>query len=256
MPPPKEPSRLAVFPRTLRARLFAPIKVPAWLVILYGLYRGIPDLLGETEWWINAARDAGGEIGLAAAVIGSPFFGPALVLGGILWLIFVGEPKRGVLRAHWWSYVGWSLVVLLAAVVLITGTFGYAVSILGPRNINSEQIARFVSAARLPPGTTYTVAVEADITCPDCETYGDRLVEVIGRAQGWIAGSKGVIAGPSLRAPTGLAVLYSGTVTPAIKHLCAAFNAAQIKYDLIVQRSAPFQPAPDVQLTVMPKVPD
>ena len=32
-----------------KKRLFGNVKIPGWLLILYGLFKGIPDFLGEAD---------------------------------------------------------------------------------------------------------------------------------------------------------------------------------------------------------------
>jgi hypothetical protein len=48
-----------------------------------------------------------------------------LVLGlGILYLVFIGEPEKGVQRHHWWPYVGWAIFAFAAITVILAGGYG------------------------------------------------------------------------------------------------------------------------------------
>jgi hypothetical protein len=100
--------------------LFTQVKIPGWLAVLlsviWSVFTSIPDWKGRIDFWLDAAEAAGGYTGEAASVIGSPYFSIALAATGVLWLAFVGEPKRGVLRDPRWRYLGWGVVAVVTMV--------------------------------------------------------------------------------------------------------------------------------------------
>jgi hypothetical protein len=117
IPPPPEPPRSPWYRRVFTRR-----KLPAWAVFALLVIEQIPDWKARLDFWLAAAREAGGYAGAAAAMIGSPYFSLGLAVAGVLWLIFVGEPRKGVQRHHWLPYLGWGLfVVCLTAIVLTAG---------------------------------------------------------------------------------------------------------------------------------------
>ena len=82
-----EPSALAAR-QTWRQRVLAlftqPVKLPGWVAVLLFIYIFVPDNLSRAHFWIDAAKSTGGYIALAATVVSSPYFGPALLTAGLL----------------------------------------------------------------------------------------------------------------------------------------------------------------------------
>ncbi len=105
--------------------LFTRKKVPGWVFVIWTIFLAVPDWKSRLDFWLDAAEAAGGYTGEAAAVIGSPYFSIALAVTGVLWLWFVGEPKRGVLRDPRWAYLGWAAVSIVAMGLVVTITNGY-----------------------------------------------------------------------------------------------------------------------------------
>jgi hypothetical protein len=97
-----------------------PIKLPAWAMLGLAIYTFLPDNISRAQWWLSVAKTTGGYVAMAADVVGSPYFGPALLVFGLLWILFVGEPTAGVQRHHWLRYVGWSVFSVCLTVVIIT----------------------------------------------------------------------------------------------------------------------------------------
>lgn len=103
-------------------RLITKPKLPGWVFLLWVLVQQIPDWKGRIDFWLDAAKDAGGYAAGIAVVIGSPYFSLGLAGLGVLWLAFAGEPQRGVQRHPALPYLGWSLAGLcFTAIVLIVG---------------------------------------------------------------------------------------------------------------------------------------
>lgn len=103
--------------------LTQPIKLPGWAAILFAVFVFFPDWHARLDFWLHVAASAGGKMGLLASAIASPYFSPALAAVGVLWILFVGEPK-GVQRRHWLRYVGWSVLVVCVTTVVVTAGYG------------------------------------------------------------------------------------------------------------------------------------
>jgi hypothetical protein len=99
-------------------------KLPGWAVLLLLALREIPDWKGRIDFWLAAAKEAGGYAGAAAIVIDSPYFSLGLAGIGVLWLAFVGEPRRGIQRHPWLPYIGWTFAGLIFAAVALTAGWG------------------------------------------------------------------------------------------------------------------------------------
>src|ERR1700724_4323966 len=83
-----------------------PVKLPGWAVVILVIVEGVPDWKHRLEFWLDVAKGTGGGIAMAATVIASPYFTPALLAAGLLWIDFAGEAPKGVQRHHWLRYVG------------------------------------------------------------------------------------------------------------------------------------------------------
>jgi hypothetical protein len=98
--------------------------LPAWAFILLGIIQWIPDWKARIDFWFDAARSMGGYMGTVATVVASPYFNVGLTAFGILWLIFIGEPVRGVQRHPGWRYVGWGIFTICLTTVIVTAGYG------------------------------------------------------------------------------------------------------------------------------------
>ena len=113
-------------------------------MLLWALLQQIPDWKGRLDFWFDAAKMAGGYAGLAATVINSPLFSVGLAAAGILWLAFVGEPRKGVQRHAGLSFLGWSLVGFLSAAIILTLGWGAIQAYM------QTEIVRGIHAGQLP----------------------------------------------------------------------------------------------------------
>jgi hypothetical protein len=90
---------------------------------------GFATRLAEHEECIRYAyhiiRDLGAEPELLAALVESPWFSTALVVAGVGYLIFVGEPDGKVQRHPAWPIAAWSIVAICAALVFSVIGYGY-----------------------------------------------------------------------------------------------------------------------------------
>jgi hypothetical protein len=105
IPPPPQ----AAWYERLRSRLFGHWKWPGWLAFFYLVITEIPDWGHRVEFWFDTVKAMGGALGVIAIIVASSYFRWTLFIGSVGYLIFVGEPNRGVQRHYWWPYVGWSV---------------------------------------------------------------------------------------------------------------------------------------------------
>jgi hypothetical protein len=135
--------------RRWRQRVIAlfsqPIKLPGWAAAILAVIVSVPDWHSRIEFWLAVAKNMGGYFGMIAAAIASPFFSPALFIGGLLWVLLVGEPARGVQRRHWLRYVGWSVFLICFTAIIVTAGYGaveiYIEQEVGKRDHDIQQQA-------------------------------------------------------------------------------------------------------------------
>jgi hypothetical protein len=118
VPPPATPS----FYQRTRTFVTTPIKIPGALLLLWVVFREIPDMKSRFDFWLDAAKSMGGYSGIAASILLSPWFTIAVFAAAIAWLFFVHEPK-GVRHPVWHS-IGWSVVGLFALLIFATAGYG------------------------------------------------------------------------------------------------------------------------------------
>jgi hypothetical protein len=146
-------------PRWHNARqLLTKPKIPGWMFLLWVVIQQIPDWKGRIDFWLDAAKQAGGYTGKVAPFIASPYFSVVMVAIGVLWLAYVGEPRHAR-RAAWLPYFGWALVSLCFVTISITIIWG-AIEIYVRDQVASRQAtilhdATNPSAKPSPPDPTF-----------------------------------------------------------------------------------------------------
>jgi hypothetical protein len=148
IPPPPEPQKPSWY-KHLWTRLFGWWKWPGWAGFLYLIFTEIPDWRHRIDFWLNAAEMMGGYLGTAAAFIGSSYFRWSLFSGAIVYLVFVGEPQRGVQRHQWLPYIGWAVFGVCITAFVITAGRG-AITIYIQEQVNSVDQALQQKAATRP----------------------------------------------------------------------------------------------------------
>ena len=123
-----------------KRRLFGWVKLPAWLLISFGLFidiSAVKDVAMTAADLIHTLLPLGGVVAL---IIGNPVFGTALIVFGVLYLIFVGEPKSP-LRSRVWPYLAYSTVGILAVAILGLGEAAWIAKKLSPppRTLTADQ---------------------------------------------------------------------------------------------------------------------
>lgn len=112
-----------------------PAESRAWLKRMFGWWKwpgystaGLGFLrlfhLGEdVDFALNFLRSLGGDLGMIATVVASPFFGIAMVGYGVLHLLFVGESKQAT-RHHAWIYIGWAIFAICFVTIIGSVSYG------------------------------------------------------------------------------------------------------------------------------------
>ena len=126
-----------------KALFTQPVKLPGWAAVLLVILEVVPDWKGRIDFWLGVAKASGGYLAMAAAVVASPFFTRALLIAGLAWIIFAGEPDQGVQRHHWLRYVGWSVfLICFTAVVLTAGYGAFEIAIQDEVGIRDTQLQK------------------------------------------------------------------------------------------------------------------
>jgi hypothetical protein len=151
---------ISTFARRLRAA-FTARKIPAWVFILYAIFREIPDFDSRIRFWLETTKYMGGYTGTVAAVLASPYFAPGLAGAAVLYLIFVGEPKKGVQRHSFWPYAAWIVLIICVGALALTAGWG-AIEIYVRREANKIALG----IPRGAPG-------ETNASIPQAPLYSD-----------------------------------------------------------------------------------
>jgi len=103
-------------------RLVAPRRLPGWLTTAIGYGPKLAEEYFEhVRNAFDIARELGGEPRVLIDLITSNWYANSLLTIGVLYVIFIGEPHRGVLRHPAWRIIGWSVAGLCLAGVTAAG---------------------------------------------------------------------------------------------------------------------------------------
>jgi hypothetical protein len=105
-------------------KLRSKIKWPGWSFIVLAIVTGPPNWFGVYDFWIIQGR-LEGVLGISTSIVLSPLFTAVLTVVGLTYLMFVGEPKRGVQRHPALPYIAWAIAAVCAAAVVTTLGYGY-----------------------------------------------------------------------------------------------------------------------------------
>lgn len=176
-------------------RLVSKPKLPAWPVLLWLLIQQIPDWKGRIDFWLDAAKTAGGYTAVAAAVIGSPYFSLGMAGAAVLWLAFAGEPRRGVIRHPWLPYLGWTIAGFFFTAIIVTAGWG-AIQLYVNRQVSAKTAQQFWYLTddqkkslgreldKTPPSQRFVVNVRIVFGNAQVLTIANDLAEVF-QAHGW-----------------------------------------------------------------------
>jgi hypothetical protein len=199
IPPAPRPSRTPWY-----RRLFARRKWPGWASIGLG---GLPYplrlfRLGEDiDFAINTVRSLGGELGLVATILASPFFALALIAYGVGHLLFVGEPQRA-LRHQAWTYLSWAIFGVCLTAMIITAGWG-AIQIYINRQIAAGGQSQFwyltdkqktdlgKALNAIPDDQRFPIYFRLVLANAQAQTLGNDLAEVFREHGHWsVAGAQ------------------------------------------------------------------
>lgn len=112
--------RAAVFRRPFTLR-----KLPGWISVLVGASSRFLEHEERIRRAYHAIHDLGGEPEMISQLIQSYWFSFGLIAAGVAYLVFVGEPEKGVQRQPWWPIVGWISVSICISLVVAMTCYGY-----------------------------------------------------------------------------------------------------------------------------------
>lgn len=239
---------------------FTRVKLPAWLVLLLLAIREIPDWKSRIDFWIEVAHQMGGVMGGIAGAMASPLFTPILASLAVLYLIFVGEPKKGMQRHPWWPLIGWIVFAVCFATIAIPADYG-ALQIVLNAQVNSR-ISDFQKKAAptfwrltdgqkqllaaglssVPEKDRFQIPIMVLIGSNQSQAYGNDLIGVFVHNNWKASGSMDASLRPDL---LGLWVAISPEVkseadaSPKTKKLMEILTAAQIQFKIAAKDGAP-----------------
>ncbi len=80
-------------------------------------------------------------LSILVASLTSPYFGISLIFLGIIYLVFVGQPKKGVLRHPVWPILTWIATLLIFALMLGTAAYGaFEIEVRRLGNLRADEI--------------------------------------------------------------------------------------------------------------------
>lgn len=103
----------------------AKAKLPGWVLILAGVFSYVPDWKGRFDFWVAAAKEMEGHLAVLAPIVASPFFGAALIISGLAYVIFVDEEDRSITRHPFFIRAGWIASTGCLVLVLFVAGTGY-----------------------------------------------------------------------------------------------------------------------------------
>jgi len=111
---------------------FSSLKWPGYALSALGLLQqtihwgwSLLDVGGRLDVLWRIAESLGGTPALLTTAILWPWTGIILIVSGVLYVVFVGEPSSGVQRHHWWPYVGWAIAGIVFASMAGAAIIGY-----------------------------------------------------------------------------------------------------------------------------------
>ena len=143
---------------------FGKWKLPGWVAWVLLLVKLIPDAVSRYGFWVDMAKAAGGYMSTVAAVVYSWPFNLGLFLFGFLWLLFVGEPRKGMRHHPSIVFAGWVVIGCVVGGILVVALNGYI-------EVAKQEA---VSARENPPARFLTreqIAGIKKFVCPDAAKF-------------------------------------------------------------------------------------
>lgn len=218
--------------------IFGQVKLPAFVLWIWGLFLLVPSVRSALQYWWDAAVYLGGNMSTMGAILTSPWFGLFLIACGIAYQIFVDESRQPALRHKAFLLSGWLAVGLVLVAVFFISIVSYINDAIGPRHLYPMQREIIThSLKQKNKAASFTVGVEYVVSCFDCDGYSLDFVEALNSASGWRAIASGSVVGISRLSisPFGVAIRTPDASHPsaAATILAAALKKAKIKFDII-----------------------
>ena len=186
--PAPSPAGVAPSWRSRVRGLFRRWKVPGWLAFIYVALSLIPDVSSRINFWLDAAKVGGAYMTTAATILSFPYFNGGLLVFGLLWLLFVGEPIRGVQRHPWLQVAGWAIFVFFVSTVVLVAGYGYfeirvsevaADNSRGDRHIDPQAYLNLINYLR-PIASEFTRGIDVDsVDTPEANAYAIEIMRAM-----------------------------------------------------------------------------
>lgn len=98
---------------------FSPRYWPGYAIFIAGFFWQIIEFLGNLDFLRTLAGNSGIAPAMIVHFVLSPLFGMILMIVGMAFVIFIGEPKVGVQRQAWWPIIGWSVFGMCFTAIVV-----------------------------------------------------------------------------------------------------------------------------------------
>ena len=117
------------------------IKLPGWAMFLLGVLIDIPDWKSRFDFWIAVTPDMYWVFKMVSSI--APYLSPLLIVIGFAYILFVGEPEKGVTRHPALPYVGWGFFGICLALIVSA----YLISAAESKKLQLEVVKGWGAAA-------------------------------------------------------------------------------------------------------------
>jgi hypothetical protein len=108
-------------------RIFSYSKLPGITIAIIGVAWRVLDWGGRLDFLWHMVEALGGNAAMIATIISSPLSSVALIVVGLSYVIFVGEPVVTTIRGPLVPVIGWGFVILCLSLLGAISIFGYFV---------------------------------------------------------------------------------------------------------------------------------
>jgi hypothetical protein len=97
---------------------------PGFALAALGIGWRLLDVGGRLDMLSRVVEGMGGNPAMIAPIISSVWFSVGLVVLGVAYVVFLGEPKKGVQRHPAWPYVAWIVVIICLTLMIAIPGYG------------------------------------------------------------------------------------------------------------------------------------
>jgi hypothetical protein len=191
--------------------LFTSRQLPGWLLQIIGglvVLRWLLDLKSTLEEAVTTIGQVPAVIRLLSPLIFSPWFGIALVLVGIAYVIFIPAKDRPSPHAKVAVFVAWAGFVLCSLAIWTVLTAAFTVG--GPRHLTEKQERKFTHALVEGPDISSQISIITYSDCFECRAYAWDFAIAMNTIQKWKWKNIGVLPYPAQ-----LSTLWRGVIIGA-----------------------------------------